>query len=190
MDPISACDVNQLTTEVPNLTGNNVNVSTEDVTLPEGTTLKLEGGNVNLSSDAVTLTTETVNVVVNTPPMPPAEFTSNILISVKKLLGIEAGYTHFDPDLILHINSVFSVLTQLGVGSSDGFSITGGDETWEDFLGEHSALYSLVKSYMYLKVRLLFDPPLSSAAVDSINRQISEFEWRIFVTADTVKDAG
>lgn len=115
------------------------------------------------------------------------ENTDSILTSIKKLLGIEAEYTHFDADIMMHINSVFSILTQMGVGPSDGFSITGPDETWSDFLGVlNPNTFSMVKSYVYQKVRLLFDPPLSSAAMDAINRQISEFEWRLFVAADPV----
>lgn len=111
------------------------------------------------------------------------DVTESILTSVKKLLGIEESYTHFDPDLIMHINSVFSILAQMGVGPSNGFTITGAAETWSDFLDD-TKLFALVKSYTHLKVKLLFDPPLSSAAVESINRQIAEFEWRLFVAAD------
>lgn len=110
----------------------------------------------------------------------------SILTSIKKLLGIDESYSHFDPDLVMHINSVFSILTQMGVGPSDGFSITGKEETWSDFLQDNPARMQLAKSYMNLKVKLLFDPPLSSAALDAINRQISEFEWRLFVAADPV----
>lgn len=112
------------------------------------------------------------------------EPTESILTSIKKLLGIEADYKHFDADLIMHINSVFSILTQLGVGPANGFSITGADKVWSDFIGEDPNLFSLVKSYMHLKVKLLFDPPISSAAIESTNQQIKEFEFRLFVAAD------
>ena len=111
------------------------------------------------------------------------EITESVLTSVKKLLGIDEGYTHFDADIVMHINSVFSILTQMGVGPANGFSITGKDEGWSDFISG-GAVLPLVKSYVGLKVRLLFDPPLSSAAVESMNRQISEFEWRLFVAAE------
>lgn len=114
------------------------------------------------------------------------EMTESILTSVKKLLGIDESYTHFDPDLIMHINSVFSILTQMGVGPPNGFSITGSSEVWNDFITKEPNNFSLVKSYMHLKVKLLFDPPLGSAVIESINRQISEFEWRLFVAADPV----
>ncbi len=112
------------------------------------------------------------------------ETTESILTSIKKLLGIDADYKHFDADLIMHINSVFSILTQLGVGPANGFSITGANEVWTDFIGEDFNSFSLVKSYIHLKVKLLFDPPLGSAVIESINRQISEFEFRLFVAAD------
>lgn len=108
--------------------------------------------------------------------------TESILTSIKKLLGVDVGYTHFDPDIIMHINSVFAILTQMGVGPTNGFSITGAEETWNSFT--EASVFAMVKSYIYLKVRLLFDPPISSAAIDSINRQISELEWRLFVAAD------
>lgn len=114
------------------------------------------------------------------------ETTESILTSIKKLLGIDAAYMHFDADLIMHINSVFSILTQMGVGPANGFSITGATEVWADFIADKPNCYSMLKSYVYLKVRLLFDPPQSSAIMESINRQISEFEWRLFVEADPV----
>lgn len=107
----------------------------------------------------------------------------SILTSIKKLLGIAKEYKHFDSDLIIHINSVFSILTQLGVGPVDGFSIKDSTAVWTDFIPEKSKLEE-IKSYMYLKIRLLFDPPSSSAVMDSINRMISELEWRINATAD------
>ena len=116
------------------------------------------------------------------------EISESILTSIKKLLGIDENYTHFDADIIMHINSVFSILTQMGVGPANGFSISGKDDTWSAFIMDKPNIFSLVKSYVYMKVRLLFDPPLSSAAIESINRQISEFEWRLFVAADPVED--
>lgn len=108
----------------------------------------------------------------------------SILTSIKKLLGITEEYKHFDNDLIMHINSVFMILTQLGVGPATGYSITNATETWSDFLGTDLSRLEMVKSYTYLKVKLLFDPPTSSAVIESINRQISEFEWRLNVAVD------
>lgn len=107
----------------------------------------------------------------------------SILDSIKKLLGLSSDYDQFDDDLILHINSVFLNLTQLGVGPENGFMITGDGETWDEFIEDDVRLQA-VKSYMYLKVKLLFDPPLSSAVIESTNRMIAEFEWRLNVAAD------
>lgn len=114
--------------------------------------------------------------------------TESILLSIKHLLGPGAEDKHFDPDLIMHINSVFSILTQLGVGPSGGFSITGDSEVWSAFIGREPKKFSLVKSYMHLKVKLLFDPPLGAAAIESIKEQIKEFEWRLSVAVDLVDD--
>lgn len=112
----------------------------------------------------------------------------SILTSIKKLLGIEEDYEHFDADIIMHINSVINALTQMGIGSDEGFSIEDKMKTWEDFLGKGAVNMNAVKTYVYLKVRLLFDPPSSSAAVESINRLASEMEWRLNVTAETPKE--
>ena len=108
----------------------------------------------------------------------------SILISIKKLLGIEADYTNFDVDLIIHINSVFSILNQLGVGPDDGFSIEDVNDEWTDFM-EADPRLELAKSYIYLKVKQLFDPPLGSAVSESMNRMISEFEWRLQLAAES-----
>lgn len=110
---------------------------------------------------------------------------TSILQSTKKLLGIAEEYEAFDTDIIMHINSVFSILTQLGVGPVNGFYITDHHEAWEDFMPTSPRL-EMVKTYMYLKVRLLFDPPTSSAAIDSANRLISELEWRLNVAAESI----
>lgn len=107
----------------------------------------------------------------------------SILTSIKKLLGIAEEYKHFDADLIMHINSVFSILTQLGVGPSAGFSIQDDSAIWADFISDNTKI-EMVKSYMHLKVKLLFDPPLSSAVIEAMNRMISEFEWRLNVAVD------
>lgn len=108
----------------------------------------------------------------------------SILVSIKKLLGIDSEYTHFDTDIIMHINSVLSVLTQLGVGPSEGFVIEDSNALWTDFLSSARDI-EMVKAYIYLKVRLLFDPPTSSAAMESAKQLISELEWRINVAVDS-----
>lgn len=111
----------------------------------------------------------------------------SILTSIKKLLGIDEAYEHFDADLIMHINSVLMILTQLGVGPAEGYSISGSSETWSDFLGTDLIKLQSVKSYVYQKVRLMFDPPTGSALIESMNRMISELEWRLQVAADPVE---
>lgn len=110
----------------------------------------------------------------------------SILTSIKKLLGIDESYDVFDPDIIMHINSVFMTLSQLGVGPDEGFFIEDKNAIWSSY-DSNVKLLNAVKTYIYLKVRLAFDPPTSSAAIDSINRQINESEWRINVEAETSK---
>ena len=110
----------------------------------------------------------------------------SILTSIKKLLGISEEYEHFDKDLIMHINSVFLILNQLGIGPSEGFIIYDKESIWDDFISDSNL--ELVKSYMGLKVKLLFDPPISSAAMESANRMISEFEWRLNVAAENKEE--
>lgn len=111
----------------------------------------------------------------------------SILTSIKKLLGITEEYKQFDPDIIMFINSAFSVLTQLGVGSGDGYAIKSDEETWDDYLSYNEideGQLEMVKTYIYLKVRVSFDPPSSSFVLDAFNKQISELEWRINVVVD------
>lgn len=109
----------------------------------------------------------------------------SILTSIKKMLGIDEEYTHFDADIIMHINSVLMILTQLGVGPESGFVIEDDTSTWIDFIPEATTVQlHAVKSYIYMKVKLIFDPPTSSAVIESMNRQIAEFEWRLNVAVD------
>ena len=107
----------------------------------------------------------------------------SILDYVKKLLGIQKDYTHFDPDVIYGINAAFAVLTQLGVGPEEGFMINDDSAKWVDFVSDTFRL-SLIKPYVYLKTRLLFDPPTSTSLIESINKTISEYEWRLYVASD------
>ena len=102
----------------------------------------------------------------------------SILTSVKKIIGISEEDESFDTDLIIHINSVLMILNQLGVGPEDGFSITDKSAVWTDVIGDNKFIEA-VKTFVGLKVRLIFDPPTSSAVLDSINKTISELEWRI-----------
>lgn len=107
----------------------------------------------------------------------------SILDTIKQLLGIEAEDTAFDTDVIVHINSALMTLNQLGVGPSAAFSIQDKDDIWEDFLKKSTDLEA-VKTYIYLKVRTVFDPPSSSAVLEAMNRNISELEWRLNVQAE------
>jgi hypothetical protein len=117
------------------------------------------------------------------------EITESILTSIKKMLGISAEDKHFDPDVMMHINSVLSIMNQFGVGPAEGFSITGDGETWSQFITSPK-IFAMAKSYTYLKVKLLFDPPLSTAVIESINRQINELEWRLTSAADLATSSG
>lgn len=112
---------------------------------------------------------------------------SSILLSVKKMLGPSADYDVFDPELIIYINSVFGTLHQLGVGPEEKFVITGDSELWSDFTTEGEEIEE-VKSYMYLRVRLLFDPPSSSFVLSSFKEQIKELEWRLQCKAEEIID--
>ena len=107
----------------------------------------------------------------------------SILTSIKKMLGIMEEYDHFDPDIIMHINSVFGILTQIGVGPAGGFRIEGADAEWGEYLSDNTLL-EMVKTYVGMRVRLMFDPPQNSAIIESMDRLISELEWRISVTVD------
>ena len=105
------------------------------------------------------------------------DMNGSILDSIKKNLGIVPEYTAFDDQIILDINAAFSTLHQLGFGPDEGFEITGIDEFWSDIIEEPR--FNFVKSYVCMKVRVMFDPPTSSYALDALNKQIAEYEWRI-----------
>jgi hypothetical protein len=105
---------------------------------------------------------------------------TSILTSTKKILGIPEDYTVFDLDIITHINSAFSTLTQLGVGPPEGFMIEDDSTVWTDFIVD-DIQYNAVKTYIYLRVRQLFDPPTTSYLISAFNEQIKELEWRLNV---------
>lgn len=121
--------------------------------------------------------------VVEETEEPISNVNNSILSSVKKALGIEEEYTHFDPDIILNINSVLMTLNQIGIGPSTGFVITDKEDLWADLLGDRIDLAS-VKTFIYLKVRLLFDPPTSAFLLEAIERLASEMEWRLLVQVE------
>lgn len=108
-----------------------------------------------------------------------------ILSSIKKLLGLNDGVTVFDTDIVIHINTVFANLAQMGVGPQDsegkniGFRIFTGEEVWGDFTA-NDILIENVKTYVYIKVKMVFDPPTSSALIDAYNAQAKELEWRLY----------
>ncbi len=120
-----------------------------------------------------------------------AVFDDSILTSVKKVLGIPSDYEHFDRDILLHLNTVMSILNQLGVGPEEGFIVEDDSTLWSDLfdgdIDTNKMMY--VKSYVCLRVRLLFDPPTSSGAIDAMERQMRELEWRITVTRDPRDDS-
>ena len=107
----------------------------------------------------------------------------SILTSTKKILGLTPEYTAFDLDIITHINAAFSVLTQLGVGPIGGFSINDDSNVWSDFDCLPNQLH-LVKTYIYLKVRMVFDPPTTSFLLDAYGNQLREYEWRLNTLAE------
>ena len=109
----------------------------------------------------------------------------SILDSIKKLLGIQPEYRAFDEDLIIHINTVFAILNQIGIGPQEGFFIVDETTNWDEYMSDINQ--ASVRTYVYLKVRLLFDPPGSGILVDSINRMISELEWRLYLEGDSPK---
>lgn len=110
----------------------------------------------------------------------------SILTSIKKLLGITEEYEQFDQDIIIHINTVLVTLNQLGVGPAEGFNVADKEDTWADFLGDNMLLQGNVITFVYLSVKMLFDPSLSSAVLAATERQIKELEWRITAMADSL----
>lgn len=112
--------------------------------------------------------------------------TDSILDSTKKILGLDSGYTAFDLDVITHINSTIGTLNQLGIGPSGGFMITDSTSTWDELLGGIKN-YNLAKSYVYLRVRILFDPPNTSFVLSALTEQLRELEWRLSVERESTE---
>lgn len=109
----------------------------------------------------------------------------SILTTIKKLLGMTSVYDAFDSEIITHINSVFFTLCQLGVGPTTPFTISGATETWSDFLGDDNLKFEPVKTYIYIKVRTVFDPPSSSFALSALKEEAAMYEWRLNVMSET-----
>lgn len=113
-------------------------------------------------------------------------YSNSILFTIKKMLGLDEDYTPFDADIIVHINSALMTLTQLNVGPKNGFMITSYEETWDDFL-TNEVMLGAAKNYVYLKVRMLFDPPSNSFVMDALKQQAEELGWRLNVMAESVE---
>lgn len=111
----------------------------------------------------------------------------SILDTIKKMLGIDPTVSAFDTDIISLINSAFLSLNQLGIGPEDGYSISGKDETWANYIGDNEKLEA-VKSYIYLKVKVIFDPPSSSYVLQQYTQAIQENEWRLCLEGDMMAD--
>src|SRR3954463_13065004 len=109
----------------------------------------------------------------------------SILTDTKKALGLAEDYTAFDPDIIMHINSVMSTLHQLGIGPPAGYAIINSGDTWDELIGDELRLNS-VQSYMYLKVKMLFDPPSLGYVITAMEKLIDEATWRITVAQDEI----
>lgn len=105
---------------------------------------------------------------------------SSILTDTKKVLGLAEDDASFDVDVIMHINSILGVLTQLGIGPDAGFVITDDTATWDNFLGDDPRL-AMTQTYLFLRVKLLFDPPATSFHLEAARQQYQEFEWRLNV---------
>lgn len=110
----------------------------------------------------------------------------SVLLSVKKMIGIPKDYDAFDTDIILNINTVFDGLNQMGVGPEEGFSISDDSTEWSEFL-TFDRNSEMVKTYMYLKVRMLFDPPTNSSLANVYQEQLKEYEWRLLIFADELR---
>ena len=111
---------------------------------------------------------------------------NSIILDIKKFLGLVEEYTVFDSDIIMHANSAFMTLSQLGVGDVDYFMIEDMTKTWSDFVSDVH-IQSFVKQYVYLKVRILFDPPANTHVLESINKTIDELEWRMMKELEVVR---
>ena len=114
----------------------------------------------------------------------------SILTSIKSMLGVQEDYEHFDMDLVIHINSVLMTLTQIGVGPSEGFAIQDKNAKWTDFIGDDEVKLNSVKSFVYLRVKILFDPPASATVLESLKQIANEFEWRLNVAAESTTSDG
>lgn len=107
----------------------------------------------------------------------------SILMTMRKLVCGNPYADHFDTDLLVHINACFSILNQLGVGPENGFVVTDETQSWSSYIADNYRL-NMVKTYVTLKVKKIFDPPLTSSVLEAMNKEISELEWRLNVAVD------
>ena len=110
----------------------------------------------------------------------------SILMTIRKLVCGNPYADHFDTDLLVHINACFSILNQLGVGPENGFIVTDETQSWSRYIADHYIL-NMVKTYVTLKVKKIFDPPLTSSVLEAMDKEISQLEWRLNVAVDPVK---
>lgn len=112
----------------------------------------------------------------------------SILNSIKKLIGMDPEYTQYDTDLIVYINSMFAILKQVGVGPENGFSISDDSATWDEYLPDYDKNFEFVKTYIQQRVKLVFDPPLTSSVLDAMKETIKELEWRLNIAGETYNE--
>lgn len=110
----------------------------------------------------------------------------SILMTIRKLVCGDPYADHFDTDLLVHINACFSILNQLGVGPENGFVVTDETQSWSSYIADNYIL-NMVKTYVTLKVKKIFDPPLTSSVLEAMDKEISQLEWRLNVAVDPVK---
>ena len=110
----------------------------------------------------------------------------SILMTIRKLVCGDPYADHFDTDLLVHINACFSILNQLGVGPEDGFVVTDDTQSWSSYIADNYIL-NMVKTYVTLKVKKIFDPPLTSSVLEAMDKEINQLEWRLNVAVDPVK---
>lgn len=110
----------------------------------------------------------------------------SILMTIRKLVCGDPYADHFDTDLLIHINACFSILNQLGVGPENGFVVTDETQSWSSYIADNYIL-NMVKTYVTLKVKKIFDPPLTSSVLEAMDKEISQLEWRLNVAVDPVK---
>lgn len=115
------------------------------------------------------------------------QITDSIVLSIKKMLGLDENYTPFDTDVIIHINSAFMTLCQMGIGPKEGFEVTDSSQKWTDFLTNRVMLGG-VKTWVYLQVKMLFDPPANSFVMDAYKTQAEQILWRLNVQAESVEE--